>query len=207
MARGENDSADTTDQALLVVDAINDFTHDDADALLESFRRRAAGMETALARARSARIPIVYVNDANGRWDGDGPGHVRDASEHGRGGELIDRLAPTPGDLFLFKYRYSAFDNTPLREVLSDLGVGHVLLMGSATEGCVVQTGIDARELGLKANILASACATVDEELERLALDYAERVAGIRVDAGPGSTQLGADAREGDHLPLRIEAR
>jgi hypothetical protein len=36
----------------------------------------------------------------------------------------------------------------------------------------------------LKATILASACATVDEELERLALDYAERVAGIRIEAG-----------------------
>jgi transposase-like protein len=41
-----------------------------------------------------------------------------------------------------------------------------------------------ARELDLKATILASACATVDEELERLALNYAERVAGIRVEAG-----------------------
>jgi nicotinamidase-related amidase len=184
VARADHDSADETGQALLVVDAINDFAHDDADALLDSFRRRTAGMEAALTRAHSARIPVVYVNDANGRWDGDGPGLVRHAIERGRGGEVIDRLAPTRGDLFFFKRRYSALDNTPLRQVLADLGVGHVLLMGAATEGCVVQTGIDARELGLKATILASACATVDEELERLALDYAERVAGIRVEAG-----------------------
>ena len=183
MAREGDDSTDESGQVLLVVDAINDFAHDGADALLESFRRRAAGMEAALARARGARIPVVYVNDANGRWDGDGPGHVRDAIERGEGGDVIDRLAPTPGDLFFFKRRYSAFDNTPLRQVLADLDVGLVLLMGAATEGCVMQTGIDARELGLKATILASACATVDEELERLALDYAERVAGIRVEA------------------------
>jgi nicotinamidase-related amidase len=184
VSRAEGDSEGVTRQALLVVDAINDFSHDDADALLDSFRRRVAGMEAGLARARSAGIPVVYANDANGRWDGDGPGHVRDATERGRGGELVARLAPEPGELFLFKRRYSAFDNTPLRQVLADLGVEHVLLMGAATEGCVVQTGIDARELDLKATILASACATVDEELERLALDYAERVAGIRIEAG-----------------------
>jgi biuret amidohydrolase len=184
VARANDDSADETGKALLVVDAIDDFAHDGADALLDSFRRRAAGMEAALSGARGAGIPVVYVNDAKGRWDGDGPGHVRDAIERGRGGEVIDRLAPRPGELFFFKRRYSAFDNTPLGQVLADLGVEHVLLMGAATEGCVVQTGIDARELGLKTNILASACATVDEELERLALDYAERVAGIRVDAG-----------------------
>jgi nicotinamidase-related amidase len=141
-------------------------------------------MEAALEGARRAGIHVVYVNDAKDRWDGDGPGHVRDAIEHGRGGEVIGRLAPTPGELFLFKRRYSAFDDTPLGQVLAELDVEHVLLMGAATEGCVLQTGIDARELGLKANILASACATADEELERLALDYAERVAGIRVEAG-----------------------
>jgi hypothetical protein len=42
----------------------------------------------------------------------------------------------------------------------------------------------DARELDLKATILTPACATVDEELERPALDSAERVAGIRLEAG-----------------------
>jgi nicotinamidase-related amidase len=184
VSRLGDDSEGVTGQALLVIDAINDFCHDDADALLESFHRRVAGMEARLAKARSAGIPVIYANDANGRWDGDGPGHVRDAIEHGRGSDVVARLAPRPGEFFLFKRRYSAFDNTPLRQVLADLGVEHVLLMGAATEGCVVQTGIDARELDLKATIIASACATVDEELERLALDYAERVAGIRLEAG-----------------------
>jgi nicotinamidase-related amidase len=68
-----------------------------------------------------------------------------------------------------------------VRQVLAELGIEHISLLGAATEGCVVQTGIDAREQGLKATIVADACATVDERLERLALEYAERVAGIRV--------------------------
>jgi nicotinamidase-related amidase len=93
----DDDSEGVTGQALLVVDAINHFSHDDADALLGSYHRRVAGMEAGLARARSSRIPVVYANDANGRWDGDGPGHVRDAIERGRGGEVIARLAPAPG--------------------------------------------------------------------------------------------------------------
>jgi nicotinamidase-related amidase len=44
-----------------------------------------------------------------------------------------------------------------------------------------VQTAIDAREHGLKATILADACATTDPTLEQIALRYAEDVGGIRV--------------------------
>ena len=58
MTRVDDDSEGVTGQALLVVDAINHFSHDDADALLDSYHRRVAGMEAGLARARSARIPV-----------------------------------------------------------------------------------------------------------------------------------------------------
>ena len=169
------------DTALLAIDVIGTFDHDDADALLRSFRERVDTMEAALDRARGAGVPVVYVNDANGAWDGDAPGHVRRAVE-GPGGDVVRRIAPRDGDLFFFKPRYSAFDQTAVRQVLADLHIDHVSLMGGATEGCVVQTGIDGREQGLKVTILRSACATVDEELERIALEYAEKVAGIRVE-------------------------
>jgi nicotinamidase-related amidase len=46
---------------------------------------------------------------------------------------------------------------------------------------CVVQTAIDARELGFKVTVLADACACVDERLEALGLEYLEAVAGCRV--------------------------
>jgi nicotinamidase-related amidase len=45
----------------------------------------------------------------------------------------------------------------------------------------VAQTAIDARELGFKVSVLAQACATVDERLERVALEYLEAVAGVFV--------------------------
>jgi nicotinamidase-related amidase len=167
-------------EALLVVDVINTFEHEDAGALLSSFRERLDGMGAALDDSRRAGRPVVYVNDANGKWDGDAPAHV-EAAQRGNGGDVVSRLAPRKGDLFLFKPRYSGFDQTPLALVLAELGVERVLIAGAATEGCVLQTGIAAREHGLEVTVLAAACATVDAELERVALEYARRVAGIRV--------------------------
>jgi nicotinamidase-related amidase len=50
---------------------------------------------------------------------------------------------------------------------------------------CIVQTAIDARELGLKVSILAAACAAVDAKNAALALEYAERVVGAHIDREP----------------------
>jgi nicotinamidase-related amidase len=96
----------------------------------------------------------------------------------------VARLAPRPDEPFLLKARYSVFDHTPLDLLLGELGVERLLLTGAATEGCVVQSGIDAREHGLKVTILAHACATVDARLEEIALRYAEDVGGMRIDRG-----------------------
>jgi len=156
------------------------FDHEDGDSLLASFRERLPGMRETLAAARAARLPVLYVNDMQGRWDGDAPGFVRAALER-PGGDVVSALAPRPGEAFVFKPRYSAFDHTPLVLLLRELEVERLLLMGGATEACIVQSGIDARELGFKVTIVAGACATLDAELERLSLRYAEEVAGMYV--------------------------
>jgi nicotinamidase-related amidase len=66
--------------------------------------------------------------------------------------------------------------------VLRELAIERILLAGTATEMCVAQTAIAARELGFKVSILAPACACVDELDERVALAYLERVVGARIE-------------------------
>jgi nicotinamidase-related amidase len=167
--------------ALLVVDVIQDFEHEDGDALLESFRARHPALVQALAHARASGIPVVYANDSRGVWDGDAGRLVRQAIA-GRGGELVKAVAPKEGDRFVVKPRYSAFDHTPLDLILRELEIERILLAGAATEMCVVQTAIDAKEEGLKVSILADACATTDERMERLAFEYAEKIVGAVVE-------------------------
>jgi nicotinamidase-related amidase len=162
---------------------INDFRHDDGDHLLASFRERLSAMVAVIAAARAAGVPVIYVNDDHGHWDSDAPGLVRAATETGKAPDAIRKLAPSPGTHFLLKHRYSAFDHTALDLLLDELGIERLLLIGAATEGCIVQTAIDAREHGLKATIVADACATTDSELEAVALRYAERVVAARTAA------------------------
>jgi len=167
--------------ALLLVDVINDFRHEDGEKLLASFRERLDGFTSAISRARDAGIPIVFANDNWGEWDGDKDRLVREALD-GLGRDVVEALAPREVDRFVVKPRYSGFDHTPLELILRELEVERILLAGAATEGCVVQTAIDGRELGFKITVLADACASPHERLEQVALTYLEEVVGAQVE-------------------------
>ena len=64
--------------------------------------------------------------------------------------------------------------------MLGHLGIERILPAGMATEMCVTQSAIAARELGYKVSVLARAC--VDERLESVALEYLGDVAGVHVE-------------------------
>jgi nicotinamidase-related amidase len=169
-------------RALLLVDVIKDFLHEDGDALLASFRERHPGLVAAIDHARSAGDAVVYANDVADTWDSNAPSLVRQAVREGKAGDLVEAVAPRSGDVVVLKPRYSAFDATPLDSILRDeLRADEVIVAGTATEMCVFQTVTDALRLGLTVAVQADACATVDPRNEQIALDYLERVRGVEI--------------------------
>jgi nicotinamidase-related amidase len=167
-------------QALLLVDVIKDFEHEDGERLLASFRSRHGGLAGVVDRARADGTTVVYANDNAETWDSDAPALIRRAIE-GTGGELVSAIAPRSGDLIILKPRYSAFDDTPLASLLEDRGIEELILAGTATEMCVFQTATDALRRGFEVAIQADACATIHEQNEALALEYLARVLGVPV--------------------------
>jgi nicotinamidase-related amidase len=174
-------------RALLLVDVIKDFRHEDGERLLASYRERHPALVRILREARAGGVPVAYANDSAGSWDSDAPGLVRRAVDEGRAGELVAAVAPRPGEPVVLKPRYSAFDATPLATVLRERDVDELLVAGTATEMCVFQTVTDALRSGFRAAVQADACATVDEENERLALEYLARVLAVPVAGRPAS--------------------
>ena len=86
--------------ALLLVDVINDFRHEDGASLLESFRERHGALLSALEGARTKGVPVIYANDNFGVWDGNGPRLVEGALS-GNAGDLVEQIAPGPDDRFV----------------------------------------------------------------------------------------------------------
>jgi nicotinamidase/pyrazinamidase len=169
-------------RALLLVDVIKDFLHEDGACLLASYRERHGALVAAVEAARGAGEAVVYANDNTGPWDSDAPRLVCQAVEKGKGGELVAAIAPQDGDTFVLKTGYSAFDETSLASLLRDgLEIDELAVAGTATEMCVFQTVQDALRLGFRVSVLAEACATVEPEHERLALEFLERVQGVPI--------------------------
>jgi nicotinamidase-related amidase len=168
-------------KTLLLVDVIKDFRHEDGGRLLASFRERHAALRRTLADARARETPVVYANDNAGTWASDAPELLRRAIEDGEAGNLVAELAPREDEAVVLKPRYSAFDATPLETLLRERAVDELAVAGTATEMCVFQTVTDALRLGFRVAVQADACATVDEENERLALLYLERVLAVPV--------------------------
>ena len=114
-----------------------------------------------LETARAAEMPVIYLQNG---WDADyveagtpsSPNwHKSNALKTmrarpelagqllARGGwdyELVEALAPQPGDIRLHKTRYSAFFNSQLDSVLRARGIRTLVFVGIASNVCVEST-------------------------------------------------------------------
>lgn len=161
--------------ALLLVDVLDDFDHEDGDVLRASYEERLPRLLSLIADARAQTVPVVYANDRHGHWHGD----LRRLLEATRADAA---LAPHADDGFFFKDHYSAFGHTALAVLLRELDTERLVLAGMSLEGCVTQTAIDARERGLKVTVVEPACPRIDEVGASVAVEYLRRIAGVCVE-------------------------
>ncbi|MGY9105592.1 MAG: cysteine hydrolase family protein, partial [Alphaproteobacteria bacterium] len=149
--------------AVLVVDVNYAFCGDKREPVLESIKRwRQSGGEEAwdalpiLAQvievARKRELPIIYTTSQRraDNWDAGSWSwkNVRSGEKPAQtnipGEEIMPQIAPGPKDIVIQKQKPSAFFATPLQNYLTLLRCDSVIVMGTATSGCVRATVTDA---------------------------------------------------------------
>ena len=70
-----------------------------------------------------------------------------------RGNDIVDEVAPLPGDLFIEKRKPSAFFGTPLMSHITNLRADSLIVTGSTTSGCVRATAVDALSYDVRVTI------------------------------------------------------
>lgn len=136
---------DKSSVALLLIDVINDLEFEGGDRVLEHAVPMARAIADLKKRARTAGVPVIYINDNYGRWQSNFDKLVEHVLEDGvRGKPLAEILRPGEDDYFVLKPKHSAFFSTTLDTLLDYLGARTLILTGLATDICVLFTANDA---------------------------------------------------------------
>jgi nicotinamidase-related amidase len=138
---------------LLVIDAQTEYV--DGSLPLSGIDDAIAEIARLLDLARHHGVPVIHIH------------------HHGpRGGGLFDpagpfaapipALVPIEGETIIVKALPNSFAGTDLADVLRASGRPEVIIAGFATHMCVSATARAALDHGLRATIVAAACATRD---------------------------------------------
>lgn len=177
---------DTSGVAVLLIDVINDLEFPGADRLLPYALAAADAAAALKGRARSAGVPVVYVNDNFGRWRSDFTAVVDHCLHDGcRGRPLAEKLRPGEDDYFVLKPKHSGFYSTVLDLLLEHLEAHTLVLAGLTADNCVLFTAGDAYLRDYKLFVPADCVASIDPDANRRALDHMQRV--LKADIRPAA--------------------
>jgi nicotinamidase-related amidase len=132
--------------ALLVVDVQNGVVEKahDRDAVVA----RVAGL---VDKARSQDVPVVWVQ------------HAEDQMTPGaQSWQIVPELSPDDSEPHIEKIYGDSFEDTNLESVLSDRGVGRLIVVGAQTDACIRSTLHGALTRGYDAILVSDAHTTED---------------------------------------------
>jgi nicotinamidase-related amidase len=179
--------------ALIVVDMLNPYDHEDADTLADSVADAIDPIRTLLERAADEDVDVIYVNDNYNDWNSSQEELARRALD-GRRPDLVEPVLPPDAASFVIKARHSVFYGTPLEHLLHERGIDHVVLCGQVTEQCILYSALDAYVRRFDVSVAADAVAHIDASLADAALRMVERNMRAQV-AAAASCDLAPPAR------------
>ena len=158
------------DTALVVVDMLNTYEHEDAETLTRSVREVLPNISDLIERATDDDgVEVVYVNDLYGEWNA-GRSELLERVMRGTYRELVEPIAPAEDAIFIVKARHSIFYETPLEYMLRQQGVERLVLAGQVTEQCILYSALDAYIRHMDVVVARDAVAHIHEDLADAAL-------------------------------------
>jgi len=185
---------DPSKTALIIVDMQNDFVREGAVAYVPDAVKTIPNHQNLINVCREKKIPIFYTKfiapPVRTTWTEfskvlvDPPKNLllrgfrryySDAKKELDVGEIVDELAPKPGDIVIEKQSYDGFFDTPLASYLKARGVKYVLITGTVTEICVEATTKGAYFRQFYPVVVSDAVSAMDAEAAKVVLKLLNR--------------------------------
>ncbi len=110
-----------------------------------------------LAKARSERIPVIYVEVVRGE-------RTPEMAIH-------PDITPKQAEIVLTKHRVGPFSTTNLDEVLKKQNIETIVIMGIQTGNSVLSAVRWAADIGYKLIVISDCCADDDTEVHRFLIE------------------------------------
>ena len=161
--------------ALIVIDMLNTYDHEDAETLAACVEEKLPQM-LALRDAAKARddVKLIYVNDNYDEWEA-GRETLIERALDGKRPELVKPIAPEGDRPFLPKGRHSIFYETAVGHLLRVEDVERVVMIGQVTEQCILYSALDAYLRGFQVVVPPDAVAHIDADLAKASLRMMEQ--------------------------------
>ena len=111
-----------------------------------------ANVGSLVERARDEDVPVVWVQHSDE--------NLARGSDEWR---IVPELHPDDAEPLIQKNYFNSFEDTPLEEVLSGLGVGRLVVVGAQTDACIRSTLHGAFVRGYDATLVSDAHTTEDQ--------------------------------------------
>lgn len=160
----EPPQADEQRLALLVVNVNKDLVLDNRPENGARVAQQLDKMQEMVTVARDNQIPVLYAMDAHRPDDWE----FRVRKPHGIAGtvgaEVVDELAPQPGDVVFAKRGYDAFYETGLDPWLREHGIKRLIIIGAPTNVDIRHTVVSAYNLRFRPIVIKDCTEASSEE-------------------------------------------
>ena len=131
--------------AVIVVDMQNDFVKEGGTLVVPGAAATLVCLQSLLARARQAGVPIAYTQDSHFAGDPEWEIWPRHCEVDSWGWEIVEEVAPQQEDLVCQKSRYDGFYGTWLEHYLANVWkVRNLVIVGTVSSICVLHTAASA---------------------------------------------------------------
>jgi nicotinamidase-related amidase len=169
--------------ALIVIDMLNPYEHEDAEPLIENVRGMIDNLRELIEGARANDLRIIYVNDHHDDWSA-GPAEIAKHALGGAAPELVEPILPPRELPFIVKARHSIFYQTLLDYYLRAEDISRLVFAGQVTEQCILYSALDGYLRNFEVVLATDALAHIHDDLAEAAVKMMETNLHAQLAAG-----------------------